>query len=262
MLLFTDMDRTLLAHDYSIPARVRDAFVRARSRGMTIVFVTARAPASLFPIARELENLGLCSCYNGGWIGRLDTGEVFDHTLLSRDVGLAVMRDASALGIEPVWYGQTGILAPVLTPALERQLAEVGETGALFDEALAADGAYKVMCMDRRDEPQLETLAGRWRNEASVAQSHKMLLEVGPKEVSKGTAIRRVASMLGASLADCHAAGDSYNDIPMLQAAGSAFTVANAVDEVKAIAKVMEASCDEGGLADIIDIILAGAEHR
>lgn len=260
MLLFTDLDRTLLAHDYTIHGRVKSAFAKARDSGLQIIFVTARAPASLLPIARELDNLGLCACYNGGWIGRLDSDDVYHQSRLSRELGRAIMAHAAELGAEPVWYGQSGILAHRLTDALVRQLANVSETASLFGQA-PPDGPFKVLCMDRRDEPQLRRIAERWSNEASVAQSHKVLLEIGPKNTSKGTAVRYIAARLGVDPKDCHAAGDSYNDIPMLEAVGKAFTVANAVDEVKAFCKFEGASCDDGGLADVIDVILAGSRR-
>lgn len=257
MMLFTDLDRTLLAHDYSIHPRVREGFQRARSIGLRIVFVTARSPSSLKLIAADLENLDVCACYNGAWIGDLTDGSTLSETRLPYAMALAIMHHARELGTEPVWYGDGPPQALELTPSVLKQLQNVGEKPIIFQPDGFIHGPYKIMCIDRREQTALARVAERWTTEAEVAQSHKVLLEIGPRHVSKGTAVQFISKHLGVPLAACAAAGDSYNDIPMLEVVGSAFTVSNAVSEARALCSYVAPSCDEGGLGDIIDRIIS-----
>lgn len=257
MLLFTDIDRTLLARDYSIHHRVRRGFRQAEAYGLQIIFVTARAPHSLRLIAEELGILGYCACYNGAWVGSLSDGTTLTQTRLPIGTALGIMEQARETGVEPVWYDDSGPQVLAFTPAVLKQLHNVGEQPRLFDAKSVNAGPHKIMCIDRREDPQLARVAGQWSREAEVAQSHNILLEIGPKHVSKGTAVKAIAAHLGRPLATCSAAGDSYNDIPMLEIVGTPLAVDNAVPEVKAIAMYVAPSCDEGGLRDIIDYIIA-----
>ena len=56
--------------------------------------------------------------------------------------------------------------------------------------------------------------------EARVVHSHDTLLDVLPKRAGKGAALRRCAEALALPLSACVAAGDSGNDIDMLETAG------------------------------------------
>jgi Cof subfamily protein (haloacid dehalogenase superfamily) len=68
----------------------------------------------------------------------------------------------------------------------------------------------------------------------------------------KGTALARLAEERGATVAQCVAVGDWYNDVPMLRIAGRSFAMAHARDDVKASAQeVLEASREGGAIAEV-----------
>jgi hydroxymethylpyrimidine pyrophosphatase-like HAD family hydrolase len=166
------------------------------------------------------------------------------------------MENARELGAEPVWYDNEHIGVHALTESVIQQLDRIGEKALLMSsDAKEWNAPYKIMCIDRRENTAFDTIEKSWSAKASVARSHKTLLEIGPATSSKGLAIDYISRQLGLDLGDCAAAGDSFNDIPMLKAAGFAYTVDNATEEVKQIASYVGSSCDEGGLADIVEVI-------
>ena len=257
-VLFTDLDRTLLSHDYRIHPKVLRAFASARQLGLRIVIVTARAPKSLLPYSDALENNGLAACYNGAWIGRMDSGEVLNTVRLKKELAIEIMDDATKAGSEPIWYDEGLIGVRRLTDDVVKQLAGVGEKAELMSARPHLWSApYKIMCVDRRENTGFDTIKNSWSSQTNIAQSHKVLLEIGPTTASKGMAIGLICKYLGMSLSECAAAGDSYNDIPMLKAAAHTYTVGNGVEEVKQVASFIGGNCDDGGLADVIDSILA-----
>ena len=66
--------------------------------------------------------------------------------------------------------------------------------------------------------------------------------------VTKGTALEWIANHYGVSLEETVAVGDWLNDIPMMQAAGRSFAMAQAPDNVKAAATdLLEADAWSGG---------------
>lgn len=63
--------------------------------------------------------------------------------------------------------------------------------------------------------------------DAKVIQSHERLLDVLPRNAGKGAAMRHVAAKLGIAQAQVFVAGDSGNDLDMLETAANAIVVSN-----------------------------------
>ncbi len=256
-VLFSDLDRTFLTHDYSVHPRTAAAVGVAGSSGLQIVFVTARAPESLMHVVGPLGWKGRAVCFNGGWIGDLETRRVSATAHLPPDVASGIMMDAVRRGADPVWYGQGEILVHAMTPAVIWQLGKVQEQARVVSDFSARSlGPYKILCIDRREQGCFDALRERWSDAALLAQSHKVLLEVGPRDVSKGNAVRRLMTELGLNPGECAAVGDAENDLSMLEVVGHPATVGNAIDAVKRRARYVGASCDDGGFADVVDWLL------
>ena len=71
--------------------------------------------------------------------------------------------------------------------------------------------------------------------------------------VDKATAARVLAQRLGIDTSQMIAAGDSYNDLPLLEVCGLRIVMGDAPDELKAIADYIAPSIDEDGLAVAIE---------
>lgn len=82
-----------------------------------------------------------------------------------------------------------------------------------------------------------------------VTRSHPNNIEIMAAGATKGTALRWLCAHLGIDPKDALAFGDSLNDVPMLEAAGTGAAVGNAEPEAKAAADLVVASNDEGGAA-------------
>jgi hydroxymethylpyrimidine pyrophosphatase-like HAD family hydrolase len=73
-------------------------------------------------------------------------------------------------------------------------------------------------------------------------------------EGDKAHALQKVADHMGRDTADMTVFGDSVNDIGMFKLAGTSVAVANALEEVKAVADVvLSHSNDEDGVAKYLD---------
>ena len=71
--------------------------------------------------------------------------------------------------------------------------------------------------------------------------------------VNKATAVKWLSSNLGLDAASLIGAGDSYNDLPLLESCGLRIVMGNAPDELKEIADYVAPSVDEDGLAVAIE---------
>ena len=67
--------------------------------------------------------------------------------------------------------------------------------------------------------------------------------------VDKSTGISQVGESIGVKAADMAAAGDSFNDLPMLLSSGLSIAMGNAPEQVKAAAHFVAPPVEEDGLA-------------
>lgn len=90
-----------------------------------------------------------------------------------------------------------------------------------------------------------------------VAVDSGFAIHLRSPNVNKGNALRKVASLLKASLAEVAAVGDGPNDIEMLKIAGLSFAVANSIEAVKRVCTYVTKEPHGKGVAEAIDKILS-----
>ena len=127
-LLITDVDRTLLTHDYILPERVAAALAAARAGGMRLVLATARSPAGVRPYAEQLDAAGLAICFNGGWIGEVSSSTAWQERRIPREDALEVMEAAEQAGLRPMWFAGSAIHALSDDPLIAREAAVTRES--------------------------------------------------------------------------------------------------------------------------------------
>jgi hypothetical protein len=233
-------------------------------RGVGVSIATGRMYSGTRDVARELGLCGPVGCVDGSHIvDAQDDRELFHHSLNS---------DAASALFETVrsW----------------RPACFVFAQDAIFHDELGADYVPYVRIWSRRVEALTDVLAAsRWSADSPVtglillgpeqhirtthehiAGAHAAALQsavfpVGRAEFAgtwgmvvraagadKGTALEWISRHHGVSLSEVVAVGDWYNDVPMLQAAGRSFAMAQAPDSVKAAAtEVLEADAETGG---------------
>ena len=91
--------------------------------------------------------------------------------------------------------------------------------------------------------------------EFDFIRSEHTLFEILPKGVSKGALLLRIAEHLGILREHTVAIGDYHNDISMVASAGLGIAVANAVDELKAVADAVTVSNNAHAIAAAIELL-------
>ncbi len=76
--------------------------------------------------------------------------------------------------------------------------------------------------------------------------------EILPKNVNKGTAVLRLAEILGIDKEHTAAIGDYYNDKKMLSAVGVSACCGQAPKPMKAVADYVACHCNDGAVADFL----------
>jgi Cof subfamily protein (haloacid dehalogenase superfamily) len=118
-------------------------------------------------------------------------------------------------------------------------------------EMAAEDSIIKMMLVGEADALRyiISQIPPDFTNAYTTVSSSPNFFEILNKEVSKGQGLIQLAKILDIPLAETMAIGDAENDLSMLEAAGLAIAMGNAVPEIIAIADFQTSTNDEHGVA-------------
>lgn len=233
-----DLDGTLLGRDEKIAPRVAKA-VDLLSKKMPVCIVTGREPKDVISFARELGLTAPQVCDNGALILDPTTGdEVWSAPLgkrYVRDVVEAlVSRDAHVIATHA---GGTVTRANEISSWNVTRVSAMDVVESVADELLAQFEPH----------PEIHVV------KAFLPYNGLWAVNFTANGVTKGEAIKCLGRILGLATGDMIGAGDSYNDVPMLEVCGLGIAMGEAPDELKALADYVAPSVDEDGLAVAIE---------
>ena len=258
-LVAFDLDGTLVGKALEIRPRVVQAVAAMRERGVQGCIVTGRMYRAALPFARHLRFTAPIICYQGAAVIDSETDDVLQDIPLPNAEALAVERYARENGLHVQlyandryyaeelnrWvelYAQISGVQPVIVPSLQRQF----ETWAATKACIIAEPEVILEHLPRMQA----LLAGR----AYVTRSIAYFLEVMNARVNKGRSLEIVASHLNIPMSDVMAIGDSWNDAPLLEAAGLGVAMGSAPAELRAVAdEVVTGDVEADGVAEALE---------
>ncbi|HEY9006197.1 MAG TPA: Cof-type HAD-IIB family hydrolase [Ohtaekwangia sp.] len=263
----TDIDGTLLDSRRELSPRTIQAIQFIKDE-MPVILASSRMPSAMRHLQRVLGILDHpLICFNGGYVIRYKTGhdipEVLDSVTIPVSVFEYILNAVKGTGIHVSLYHEDNWYAPQEDQwtAREAKVTKVLPaitpfTGVLEKWRCAETGAHKVMCMGLEEELNVleATLNATQASELHVYRSKSTYIEIAPRAISKASALADVLRVYyNLDIKQSMAFGDNYNDIDMLRAAGSGVAVANARDEVKAVAGHITAKNTEDGVAQMLE---------
>lgn len=265
-LIGIDVDGTLLDSQGRLPPANRDAIVDAVAAGIHVALVTGRSYPFARPVADTLPD-SMTLIVSNGAVERAMDGSVLARRLLDRRVAAAVLeatrphRDHAALifdrdeanqivfetmdwehpGRKRYWLRNQHLIGRTvpLEDALSEDPVEVmfnGASGAMraLTEALQRDaGEFAVSLTE-------------------YVHRDFSLIDVTAPTATKGRALAWRATQLGLTRDEVMAVGDNFNDLEMLQYAGTPVVMANAVAGLRQPGWHITAHQDDAGLAKAI----------
>lgn len=254
-LVCTDLDGTLLNEAGTVGPATRAALAEAERRGLPVAYVTGRPVRDALTAVREHGFRGLLVCSNGAVTVRAAGRPVLDRR--------GFTAESAARLLARLRTRVPGVVLGVDTVGglhLERGFAELVPDcwahSAVADAAEAlstADPPVKVLAVHGSlpAGPLAEVLV-RPGDGVEATRSTAYFVEISPRGVDKGAALRRLAGLHGVPQRATAAVGDMPNDLPMLRSAGLAAAVANAHPEVLSAADVVLPSNEEEGVARLL----------
>ena len=229
-----DLDGTLIGRNEVISTEVGQA-VSQVSEKVPVAIATGREAAHVVDFARQLG---------------LTTPQISDG-------GAAILDPASGrfLWTSPL---QPSLAREIITDLHGSETAFIATHPEGSSKSLARidnQGIIRVSALDM-DEQGADDVVARYRLTPELHMVKVFLpynglwaVDFTNAGVDKAAAVRVLAQMLGVDAPKMVAAGDSYNDLPMLRLCGHSIAMGDAPDELKAIADFVAPTAEEDGLA-------------
>ncbi|MBD2845692.1 HAD family phosphatase [Paenibacillus sp. IB182496] len=238
-LVALDMDGTLLNDRSEISDENAAAIARALEAGVLVCFSTGRGFQSALPFAEQIGLETPMITVNGGEIWHRP------HVLHRRRYlapDIAERLHALAGRHDSVWYwGYT-----IENIYNKESWLDPGER--------IADKHWMKFGYDTPDDALRAELVSEiesWGG-LEITNSSPTNLEINPQGVSKAAALGELCELLGLTMEQVVAVGDSLNDIAAIRAAGLGVAMGNAQETVKAAADVVTVTNNEHAVARVI----------
>ncbi|MGW8556193.1 HAD family hydrolase [Streptomyces tubercidicus] len=256
-LIATDLDGTLLRSDETVSERTRAALAAATAAGAAHIVVTGRAVPWTRHILDALDYKGLAVCGQGGQVYHAGEHRLLTSVTLDRQLaGLALAKIEAEVGPLYLAASRDGLEGEVLVGPGYR-VQEGPLPNVLLDDPgeLWTAPLNKVYIQHPTLDDDALALAARQvaGDLVGVTVAGEGIVELLPLGLSKATGLSLAARRLGVTAKETIAFGDMPNDIPMFAWAAHGVAMANAHDELKAVADEFTASHEDDGVAVVLE---------
>lgn len=265
--IIMDIDGTLVDQSQSISPRTKAVLLAAQDSGIKLVLASGRPVNGMLGLARELEmdrNHGICVCFNGSRAVDVQTGQVLFDQAMDVETGRAVLHHMKNFDVQPlIVKGEYAYVTDVYKCMVHMDGMELNimnheshENGYKLCEVddLEAFVDYPLNKILNIGEPEYlkahyEEMRAPFEGRLNAMFTAPFYYEFTDLGIDKAKALDTVLGGIGIASADTIAFGDAQNDKTMLEYAGIGVAMGNAVEELKAVADEVTASCTEDGIA-------------
>ena len=268
-LIALDLDGTLLSSSKQLSAENAAALQLASEHGALIVPTTGRFFGGMPQVIQELPYLRYVITINGAQVLDIQSGKSIYRAELPLDCALAILEYLDTL---PVIYDCYCDSWGWMTRAMQEtapkfitdahSLKMVQELRTPVDELKCylrarGDDVQKIQLFvgNVSHRPAIMAELTRRFPETVVSSSLANNIEINTGAANKGSAVRALAMHLGIPMEQTIAFGDGGNDLSMIRMCGLGVAMANACPEVLAAADRVTGSCDENGVAAVLQTI-------
>lgn len=234
-LLALDMDGTLLNDNHEISLETTKWIHKAMQEGIHVCLSTGRAASSALPYGQELGLETPMVTVNGSEVWK-SPRELWRRHLLDKEL----IRQMKAIADEAdswCWaYTTEGLFNTEKWPDS-------------LDGFEWLKFGYNTENDELRHEIliKLQNLGG-----LEITNSSPTNLEINPEGISKESGVKEVCGLLGITMDEVVAVGDSLNDLAVIQAVGLGVAMGNAQETVKEAADLVVASNNDDGIVEVI----------
>jgi Cof subfamily protein (haloacid dehalogenase superfamily) len=260
-LIASDLDGTVLGHDFRFRPRTVDAIRAAQDSGIHVVFVTGRPMRWLDPLREQLGHEGVVICSNGAVVYDLTADLVVESSLFPARDAFAIMEEVAARHPGTLFAAETlgGVYTDHGWARTDRMEIGAPRVGPLRERVPAESGLVKLLAkLDSADPHEYfralaELVGGRLSVTHSVAAP---LVEMGQKGLTKARTLAQYAAERGIGPHEVMAFGDMPNDLEMLTWARHGYAMADGHPAVVQAVGRTAPPFPQDGVAQVIEALL------
>jgi len=265
-LLVLDIDGTLLDKNGVISAEDRNALARVCDLGLPVSLSTGRVVQACLGIISQLSLDSYHIFFDGALVSNPNHGKEIYIQPIDKKVVKQAVEFAHLNGINLEFYSADHYFVERETWAsdIRRDFYHTPPTvvdiSKLWRKERIIKGVLTLLSLEEKTRAEIfylqfkDSLSFSWTK--TPAYPEVDFINVLAPRVSKGEALRALASHLGISLTEIMAIGDGPNDISLLDSAGLAIAMGDAPDEVKAVADYVTLDVDHSGVAAAVNKFL------
>lgn len=253
-LIASDLDGTLLRGGaQQLNPRVFDLILQLKEKGILFVAASGRQYTNLRrlfePVKDEIayiaENGSLC----------VYQGKILSRGLIERDLGLRILKAIQNYGqCECILSCEDACYTDSKNPDFIRHMSDVVKNDMAFvDDLTTVNHPFlKIAICDYRGTQESDVYFKKlFSSEIKVVTSGNIWVDFIAPNANKGSALQGLLDHLQYKSEDCIAFGDQYNDVEMLQLAGTSYAMANAAPGISYFSTYVTDSVEEV-LEDIV----------
>lgn len=267
-LIASDMDGTLLNKDGTIPERNISAIKKAIEKGILFVPATGRAnntiPAKVFENFTVRYNLSS----NGAAVYDRQENKFIYKNCMDTEITLKLLEYISSYDIIcEVYINGNGYFSKKLLDNFEEYNINPSFIEIYKNIKIPVENLFNIVEKNPNDVEKinmpwikpdvrtvlLENLKKDWGDKIYITSSLSTNIEICSKTANKGDGLANLCKLLEIKPEEVIVFGDNFNDLEMLEFAGTAVVMENGEEEVKKIADFVTLSNNEGGVGYAIE---------
>jgi Cof subfamily protein (haloacid dehalogenase superfamily) len=280
-LLAIDVDGTLITDHGVITETVYSALEKVDRASWEIVIATGRTWYAARQVIESLPFVRLALFSNGACIVNVRESEILHQTTIPRPVAEEVIRTVRANGAIPVLYDSNIYNQSMYYDTMENaceyfiwylshdprgvRVPDIMEhAGDVMQMGMIADSKTIIRIKDALAGHPVAVMSLPFESAHFGGKDHAFrFLQIMERHVSKNNSLKLISGWLGIPPGRIVAVGDNYNDADMIAGADVGVAMGNAPEEIRRLAKVVVASNNDSGLAEVVDtVILSGRFFR
>lgn len=262
-MIALDMDGTLLNSSKVITPKTLSAIEKAFNAGKEVVLSTGRCIAELKQYINQMPRLRYIVGVSGALVYDLKEDRIIYDNPISDDIVLKVLEIADKTDVMVHLLTKDSIVQKshvmnmehfnmgVYIPLFESVATPVENISDYYKENLMP--VEKLNLYHANPELREETRSKLQGMLLELANAEETSLELSAIGTTKGTGLMKLCQHLKLDMSEVISVGDADNDLDVLSKAGLAVAMKNANDNVKKIADVIVADCDNDGVAEAIE---------
>lgn len=268
-LICIDVDGTLLGENGEIPEENIIAVERAYKKGVQVVISTGRIYSNAVQISNRIKVKSPVIAANGAVVKDWYNRKVIFHAHFEKYEYEKLFDLLSKYNLVAHFYTMDKVISYSVIgniAALVYKFKNFSKNHKIYvDSSLTLKSLKKklkknegkiVKCvlysMDKERLMQFRKEIEE-TTDMSVFGAGSYSIEIGPKGVSKGSAVKKLAKYLNIDRKDIICIGDNENDIEMIKYAGLGVAMGNAVDSLKEVADYITDTNINSGVAKVIN---------